>query len=56
MFIPEYDKVWNKSITLINKKDVPIIKKKELFMYFREFQPIKKIPPEITILRTSASE
>jgi len=25
-------------------------------MYFREFQPIKKIPPEITMLITSAIE
>ena len=56
MLIPEKDNEWIKSNTLINKKEVPIIKKKELFMYFREFQPIKKTPPEITILRTSASE
>ena len=48
--------MWSKSITLINKKEVPTIKKKELFMYFREFQPIKKIPPEITMLITSAIE
>ena len=48
--------MWTKSITLINKKEVPTIKKNELFIYFREFQPIKKIPPEITILITSPNE
>jgi hypothetical protein len=32
------------------------MRKKELFMYFREFQPMKKTPPETTILITSAIE
>jgi len=41
---------------LIKRKEIPTIRKKELFIYFREFQPIKNIPPEITMLITSAIE
>jgi hypothetical protein len=40
----------------MKRKEIPIIRKKELFIYFREFQPIKKIPPETTMLITSAIE
>jgi hypothetical protein len=40
----------------MKRKQTPRIRKKELFIYFREFQPIKKIPPEITILIISAME
>jgi hypothetical protein len=56
MPIPEYDRVCSKSNTLIKRNEIPTIRKKELFINFREFQPIKKIPPEITILITSAIE
>ena len=39
----------------INREDTPRTKKKELFMYFREFQPTKKTPPAIMIENISAT-
>jgi len=40
----------------MKRKEIPNTKKKELFMYFLECQPIRKTPPEITILVTSIIE